>query len=184
MAMLPIRAHHELHKNDLNYSRTLTLFITELLRERIRFIKRMCVLFVAVYHALFILLGIVFYEMMGFLYGALLLSALYITVTVGGTHLLERILRERTKKDRALPEITNLCDTVPICMLPLYAMKLYINDKDVKQLGGLFNHKLASSTKLVVGTSWNEVGLVIGLLATRLCLLNMLKDVSSNVKTK
>ena len=176
--MLPIREHHELHKNDLIYSRTLTLFITELLKERIRYIERMCFLFVVVYHIIFVLLGIALYEIMFPFQLFFLLPTLYVIFTLGGTHLAQWFLKKNTKKERALPEINNLCDTVPIYFLPLYVMKLSINDKDVKQLGNLFNHKLTSSMKLADKTSWNEVGLVIGLLATRLCLLNMLKRVS------
>ncbi len=171
---------HNIHNVNLNYKRGMKLFIESILKDRIQYIQRMCLVFVVTYHLFFLFLAVILNEYVPMVYVVVLF--IHVAVTTIGTRLLQRMHIRKTMHEVDVPDIQSLGDSLFLCMLPLYVYRLKIDEKDIEKLGGLFSHKLAAGTKLKANTSWSDVGQKVAILAARLCLLKMFVRVTLNHK--
>jgi hypothetical protein len=176
--MLSLREHHDRHKDDFRYRNTLNLYITEILKERVQFIQRISLLMTVTAFSVIVFSTTVLLQYplaIGVFTGICIISLISLSF------LLTSVYFERKKKKQktsaidiaSLPELTSLTDSLIVALDPFRVVGLCVNEKEVTQLGGLMSCKLATSIKLKENTVWNEVGITVGLLATRLCLFKM-----------
>lgn len=161
-----LRNLHKKHKETSKYTGTLRAYVNDLLRERILFIRRMSTLFMGIYIVLGFFLGMNSRDtVQPFIFIIWWLSTLMATVAS---------VRKYFDFNKTEPaEISDLRQSILFSLDPMSVMRLEINKKDVEQLGGFMKHHLSDDIMLDGEPQWNEVGLNVGVLATRLCLLNM-----------